>query len=1009
MSSNSEHFLEPEFKSLFVQPERAQIIWKKLAEGLISGSNFREIWPTISRLLADCPDPDRAFNNFERFVHANFSSANLYENLKKYPHFLEIFIHICSRSQYLADILIRHPEFFYWLVIEGINQRTSKEQILQEGKRSLEKQTQLEACLEILKRIKRREMLRIATQEFMGFADLKVTTKALSDLADAIVELVYQLHYQQLWSNFGHPQAKFAIIGLGKLGGRELNYASDIDIIFLYSQEGELQRLDGRGSTSYHQFFNLLAERIVHSLTQISYGEALYRVDTRLRPDGESGPLARSLLSYIHYYEMRGRIWERQMLIKARPIAGDQQLGQKFLEQIKPFVYPKTFFRSPLEQISQLKQQIEASITAKGTETRNIKLKRGGIRDIEFVLQAFQLLNGGRIPELQIPNTMEALQALYDFKLLSSNEFTTLSEAYQFYRTVEHRLQMLEGRQTHLLPDNEVQWNFLAKSLGIASGKELIEKLSNYENQVRKIYDSVFAVSTKVEEMDSAFLLDPDITPEKAAPLLEPLRCKNPLAILRSLHHLAYGRTTEIWPAGTKESFQLLLPHLLEALKNTPDPETTLVQFENLVVASRVPKMLYQICLENRALFYLLIRLCSTTLQLAQIFAQAPANFDILFNFENLEQDFQPDQTAQQFWDLYANLSFEEYIRQLVRMKNFEYLRIGMQDLSRKLSPEQVWQQLSDLADVTLQLCLRKQLADLVHLHPKQSLPPFGIFGLGKLGGRELNFASDLDIIFFFQEPRTGTAETAQIFTQLIQHLINAFRQITPSGFLYKIDTRLRPEGSSAPLVITTQQYLDYLRKRAQLWERQSLIKLRFIAGDATFGQCLENEVRQFVFATSLDSLQIDQIQQMRFSMEAKSAGIGAQLDIKNAPGGIVDVEFLVQMLQLLYGNLEPALQTYSTLSALSALAELGLLSKETAKFTERHFLFLRQIEKYVKVGLGKTRAVVPLHSEALDFLAYCLGFSRGEEFRKTLQEQMAKMRELFLQVFEKEKNTSRS
>ena len=457
--------------SLFIDPSRAQRNLQTIHE-MFLGSGCNYTLDEFSRVLHDrltiSPDPGMALTNFLRFSEVTVSKASLFNDLLKYPVAMEVLLKLFGYSRYLGDILVRDPELFRWLTASSVlMERQTKSGFALEIQRIEKMFKTPERRSDAFRRLYRREILRIGARDVLGSADLATVTGELSDLADSLIDASCRLVEMTLHERYGCiPATAYAVIGLGKLGGGELNYSSDIDIIFVYGEEGELAVSP---VVTYHEYFNKFVEKLVQSLSQSSAEGHIYRVDTRLRPESGMGSLARSVQSYLHYYEARGELWERQMLIKGRPVAGDIAWGESFLRMLTPFIYPRSFLTQPTESIARIKSRIEKSVDGED----NIKLQAGGIRDIEFTVQALQLLNGGRNENVRSCNTLQSIGLLTDHHLLSVEEGSVLREAYIFFRTLEHRLQAVLNTQTHSIPADLHEQTALAKRMGFPSPDEL--------------------------------------------------------------------------------------------------------------------------------------------------------------------------------------------------------------------------------------------------------------------------------------------------------------------------------------------------------------------------------------------------------------------------------------------------------------------------------------------------------------------------------------------------------
>ena len=967
--------------SIFNNPEQAQANINRLTSNSFGAGVFQSILPEIMRLLGTVPDPDQALNHLERLSHSVINQSSFFHFLAGYPQFLELLLTVFGHSNYLADILVRHSEYFYWLVTAGINRlEFDRETFLAEFESSAKQVSSIEKKISVLKRLKRREILRIGTLDIMGWIDLRTATRNLSELADAVIQAVFHLHLSETEAAFGKVQASLAIIGLGKLGGMELNYSSDIDIIFVYSEEGEGNRLDTRHIFSYHDYFNRFAEKMIHSLSQISDGEALYRVDTRLRPDGVSGPLARSLASYLHYYELRGRVWERQMLIKARPVAGDLDFGKHFLKQLEPFIYPKTFLTSPLESIKEIKKSIEQKLTLKETNRTNIKLKSGGIRDIEFAVQALQLVNGGIAPEIRARNTLSAIEKLRQRHLLSESEAAKLKEAYLFFRKIEHHLQLEDWRQTHLLPEDAYKLLVLSRKMGFNKIEDFEATVHRFSKNVRFIYQSILSEETALEPDPLETLVSSESLAPELRLTLTKMGFKNPTRIFKLLSGLFAGTVQQPLSRASRKSFRTILLPLLEELRKQPAPDEALSPFASFVKAYGSPQNLYSLFQENINVLNLTVQICGKAPLLAKLLTIHPEFFSVLTTPEVLYEPFEKERFSQQFQEHISTFSESNWVDHLHTLKSAAIFQIGVQFLAGVLSLEELFFSLSNLATATLDLALLQ----IVRERQLHTAFPGTIIGLGKLGSQELNFGSDLDVVFLTTETENPSLSEQEA---ILRELISRLNQISPTGQLYKIDVRLRPEGASAPLLISLDMYQNYLCNRAELWERQMLLKSRWIAGNAEPWKGLSNFLKDYLFTPGLSGEQVDEIFAMLEKIHKKSRKkFSHELDLKNSPGGIVDIEFLVQMFQLRYGRKFATLRMGQTARLIEELGNLDVIPAKEARRLRETYLFYRRIETYLHIGLERPRAKIPLRGEKLEILARLLHFKNGQVFLNELK-----------------------
>jgi len=948
--------------------------------------NVERFLSLLQRELRDSADADMALNNLQRFIEATFNKTSLLNDLTNYPHLLEILIKTFSASQYLADILVRDPELFRWLTTTEILTRTkTKDELLEEATQTVNLFKTVERKINALKRLYRREILRIGVRDVLGEACLMTVTQELSDLADAIISATCTVAMGISKERFGRlPETEYAVIGLGKLGGSELNYSSDIDIIFVYNIDGEIEDAKGK-PISHHEFFNLFAERFVQLLTEHTQEGHLYRVDVRLRPDGKAGPLARSMSGYLTYYETRGELWERQMLIKARVVAGDMDFGNRFLRQLEPFIYPRTFFKSPLEEIARIKSRIEAT----HQDEHNIKLQAGGIRDIEFIVQALQLLNGGRLPEVRERNTLKAIEKLEQARLLESSEAKTLSDAYTLFRNVEHRLQMMHAIQTHTLPTELKQRAILAKRVGFKNRQQFESALRFSLEATRKIFDSVFKVKFDYQASDVELLLERDIESDRVESILKNYGFTKFKDVLRSIKYLANGMSLteqKEFDIHVRNLFHEIAPALLDEISRSISPDTTLSNLEKIVRSIKVVEIFYGLLKEEK-FRKLILTVCSYSPRFSNQIARNEQFLDILFSQDALFQR-QLSTVNQQL------LTFN-----LHQLKNFHELRIGIRNLLKLSTFEEMARELTDVARFVFNAIYQEMLME----HTLDADIPFAVIGLGKLGGEELNFDSDLDVIFLY----APSTISEQVYHEVASGLIEKMSRVTGYGRLYAVDARLRPEGKNAPLATELNAFLAYLQKRALLWERQALIKAEFVGGNRQFAEKVLSGIEQFVYGERISPKQVGEIIAMRRKTESRIRFPKAEfIDIKVGAGGIVDIEFLVQTLQLMYGVQNKELRGRNTLNVLRGLRQCNFITENDFQTLEQNYIFFRETEKFMRISLETTASVLPSDSEKLGYLARCVGLRNQDEFIKGMKERMKGTREIFLRLMKQLQST---
>jgi [glutamine synthetase] adenylyltransferase / [glutamine synthetase]-adenylyl-L-tyrosine phosphorylase len=937
-------------------------------------------WPLeeFSRALhaqfASSPDPDMALTNMLRFTEASFSKASLFNDLLHYPAYLELLTKLFGYSRYFADILVREPGLFRWLTTSSaMNEPLSKGRLEEEIGRLRRTFEKPERRLDAVKRLQRRELLRIGAQDIMKFASLAGVTLQLSDLADLAVDAALSVAMEQLSDKYpSPPRTPFAVIGLGKLGGSELNYSSDIDILFVYGEEGETQGADGR-TTTHHEYFNKLAERLVQNLSQSSAEGYLYRVDTRLRPESGAGPLARSLRSFLVYYESRGELWERQMLIKARPVGGDAALGRQFIDLLQPFVYPRTFFHHPAESIARIKARIEAKV---GDEA-NIKLMAGGIRDIEFIVQALQLLNGGKKKNLREPNTMRAIEALVSDGLLTDPEGSVLTDGYVFYRTLEHRLQTLLNIQTHTLPSDEADLTGIAKRMDQPTAVALQKAVRGHLTAVRKIFDLVLSLRNQTVPDGIAAVIDGGIGDDQRDEILRSFGLRDLRQAARHLKGLtgtSLAGSSE-FDARARDALRSVAPSLFREIAKTPDPDMTLRNLVQLVTAEPFPQQVYNELREPQFRKFIL-DICAVSPRFARGLSRSPLLLEtIASDIESLASGMMvtlPPAT------------------ELAEFKAQQELRAGVRHVLGFSSFEQLTQELSSLADFIVGTVTARELRK-----GRVRASSFAVLALGKFGTKELSFDADIDLLFVADSAAVLKGDATE---KAASGIMRRLSEVSELGRLYEVDARLRPEGRNSPLVVGLGAYGKYLKERASLWERQSLTRLRFICGHEGLGRKVIKAAEAFVYEAPLPVGWSQDTVAMRRKMETRTKTRGPELlDIKLGPGGMADVEFLVQMIQIrlrgdgraLRGKSVPEILRTENLPVLSEGARAQLLST---------YLFYREVVKLMCITLEEPGSVLPT-GPSLETLARCLIGSSGDDLRNRLTSSMKQTRTIFLDV----------
>ena len=808
-----------------------------------------------------------------------------------------------------------------------------------------------------LRQLRSHVWLRTTARDLAERADLQEVMHTYSDLAEVCLTAALDFHHAALAARHGQPldeqgnPQQMVVVGMGKLGGRELNVSSDIDLILLYPEEGDT---DGAQSISNHEFFIRLARKLSGALSENTADGYVFRVDLRLRPWGESGPLAMSYPMLEDYLVAQGRAWERYAWIKARPLTGTQH--DALLAIVRPFVYRKYLDFSAFASIRDLHVQIRREV-ARREFGDNVKLGAGGIREIEFTAQVFQLMRGGQNPALQQQPTLTVLQVLADSELMTREAHQQLAAAYDFLRQLEHRLQYLDDAQTHMLPDDAESQTMLTLAMNYSDYQELIAAYTQHRHKVTRHFEQIFTAPQTDQQSHPLHALCCGVmdTPTAEALLLqygytEPARVQARLDALRQL--------SAALPESTQLRLQALLPPALEIMGSLPQPEATFERFETLIQSIAKRATYLALLGEYPSALRQLVRLLSASPWAAQMLARQPQLLDELIDPRHLMQD--PDWPALAA-ELEAQLDeqtddTERQMDSLRRFKQVQTLRLLAQDVAGRLTLERLSDHLSMLADTLLAETLKRCWAGLKTRHRAQ--PQFAVIGYGKLGGKELGYASDLDLVFLYDD---SDEHAAEIYARLAQRINTWLGTLTATGVLYEVDMRLRPDGASGLLVSSLVAFREYQMQHAWTWEHQALTRARFVGGDAAIGAAFELLRRELLcIPRDLDKLRSEVIA-MREKMRDGHPNPSELFDLKHDRGGIVDVEFCVQYLVLAYAHAQTELaDNVGNIALLKRAAELNVIADSIALPAADAYRELRREQHRIKLAgaeLGRVPA----------------------------------------------------
>ncbi|SMY17841.1 bifunctional [glutamate--ammonia ligase]-adenylyl-L-tyrosine phosphorylase/[glutamate--ammonia-ligase] adenylyltransferase [Photobacterium aquimaris] len=829
-----------------------------------------------------------------------------------------------------------------------------------------------------LRHFRRRYMTLIAWQDFSHRVVLEQSLASLSLLAEALIMEAYHWLYQQCCTEWGTPvndQAEpqpMLILGMGKLGGGELNFSSDIDLIFTYPENGET--VGGRRSLANAQFFTRLGQRLIKALDQITYDGFCYRVDMRLRPFGDSGPLVMSYAALEDYYQEQGRDWERYAMIKAR-VMGKESFSQYqgLRQMLRPFVFRRYIDFSAIQSLRRMKAMIGSEVRRRGL-TNNIKLGAGGIREVEFIAQSFQLIRGGREPSLRGRGLLPTLAAIKALALLPDADVDALTSGYCHLRRLENLLQAIDDKQTQTLPDKSLDQARLACAMAQPDWASLMAITTQHMTAIHAIFDDIIGhddqdsqqeVATQYHEM-WAMVTNEDVLLSILAEIEAPeqqLQAQN----LVSFKHELFKRT--LGPRG-REALATLMPEILAQVVLRQDAVQLLPRLTKLIIRIATRTTYLELLTEHPVALKQLIRLCAASPMVADQLALYPLLLDELLDPQHLYQPTELTSYQDELREYLARIPEEDMEQQMEAIRQFkqtQLLRIAAADIAGVLPLMKVSDHLTYLAEAIIAAVVNQAWLQMAakygepsHLLERES-KGFAVIGYGKVGGWELGYGSDLDLVFVHDCPDNvytiGNKEIdgRQFYLRLAQRIIHLFSTRTASGVLYDVDMRLRPSGASGLLVTTVSAFGEYQQQQAWTWEHQALVRARMVYGDTQL-QAAFSEVRQYVLTVERDQAQLaNDVVTMRDKMRAhlgkKKVGM---FGLKQDQGGITDIEFLAQYLVLAYAHQQPALTRWSdNIRIFESLAVNGIIDSITAEQLQQAYCDMRNaIHRLSLLGL---------------------------------------------------------
>lgn len=877
--------------------------------------------------------------------------AALREQLEACPDAREQLPRLLACSPFIAALLRRQPQLLGGLLESGSLRAPLPETALRE---------QLEQALAVpgaelqpvLRRFRQRHMLRILWRDFSRWADTLETVRDTSLLAEACIAVAQQHLQRQLEARFGVPRGESSgeaqqliVLAMGKLGARELNVSSDIDLIFAFPEAGHT---DGeRRSISNTEFFTKLGQALITALDQATADGFVFRVDMRLRPYGESGALALNFAAIEEYYQDQGRDWERYAMIKARPITGDRERGAELTATLRPFVFRRYVDFGVIQSLRGMKQMINAEVRRRGLQD-DVKLGHGGIREVEFIAQCFQLIRGGRDLGLQQRELLPVLQECVALGCLPAGTADELRQAYLFLRDSEHAIQGYRDQQTQALPAEPLQQAALAEVMGQRDWDSYLLALGAHRQRVAAHFRDLIA---DPEEPDESLSQEQSLWGEDLdQDSLVRLGFRDPAASLEHLLALQQSSRVATLQAEGRERLGQFMPRLLLGCAEAGDPDRALQRILPLVTAVTRRSAYLALLLENPPALGELVLLCDASPWIAELLSRHPVLLDELLDRASLYTAPDKALLAAELRQQVARLQPGDLEVQMDALRYFKashILRVAASELVGRLPLMQVSDKLTWIAEVILEQVVAVAWADLTARfgEPERASDGYGfaIFGFGKLGGIELSYSSDLDLVFVFDAAAQGVTDgprsidNVKFYTRLGQRIIHILESRMALGQLYEVDMRLRPSGASGLLVSSLRGFANYQRETAWTWEHQALVRSRMVAGDPVVGDGVDSLRREILSRPRDEAALAVEVVAMRRRMREQllpaSARTGVEFDLKQSPGGIVDIEFMVQYAVLAWSNRVPELAHWSdNIRILETLAQTGLFEQRESQ-----------------------------------------------------------------------------
>jgi glutamate-ammonia-ligase adenylyltransferase len=1008
-----------------------------IASSLAACPGVGALLSAILKRAESAPDPCGVLNNFERLFAAFDDPCAVGARISGEARSLELLAALFGYSQFLSDVLFRYPQFLEGLLAPGIiEEQKAPSAFRAEAAAILGEHAERNARRNALCRWRKREMLRIGLRDILRMASVEDVTREISDLAQACIGAAAQVAWEDTVARYGEPVSDSAlqpgnpcgmcVLGMGKLGGRELNFSSDIDLVFIYEAEGNTtgELPDGRKipPQTNHVFFNRMGENIVNFLSTRGEEGNMFRVDMRLRPEGKSGPLSRSLESFINYLREQAREWERIAYLKARVLTGPSHLAERIYRFAQEFVFSASDPGLIVREIEKLKLMIDREVADGDIYHREVKRGYGGIREIEFVISAMQIIYGHTHRALRARNIFVAIERLQEVNLLSAAEAEVYLRCYELLRLIEHRLQMAEEHQTHTIPHDENQLHLLARRCHFAGVEEFRDGYQAtadavHERFMRFFQQDVDAASREARDMLT--ILDRQAPADEALAALSNYGIGEPGA-LYLIHDLAYG-TREIFIAAEGQRFfEQMLPSLLRLISRAPAPARVLPHLHSFMLAIKGITYYNELIAQHPEILKLLVWLFGTSDQFSEALIAHPEYFDALISSRILYEQAEEPELRRRIGDmLRAGRRIDRRLVLFRRAVKFELLLVALRRILNMKPQRETLAEISRIADVCMDVAMgmaAERTAERFASAESGDTPApnagsvleearrrFAVIAMGKYGGCEPNFFSDLDVVYVYDDRQeagagAGILSSLERAVTLADSLSSVLMDQMQEGRVFSVDARLRPHGKNSPLVTPLSLFVSYLEGEAQTWEFLALTRARHVWGNGAITAKLLDCAKRRWERIPQSQLREDAVAMRGRLEESVLNHESAPIEFKRAAGGVVDIEFLLQYLQITRGT-DDAPTAACYFDALDALRPVGALGEKDVAVLRTDYAFFRSLETAVRLVTGASGSSLPQDEAACVAVARFASGGTIQDLESSLRDRKARVRAVFNRV----------